>query len=322
MKRGFIKNAILFIFIGSLLLFVMNKIIIFGARNVQKSLFGKVNKICSKNNDAQIAFFSSSVGEVGINAAKIQKSTNLKSYNYSFNGTSYAQYSGLIEEYLKNQTNTKIIVLGETYFTFTARNKIANIEYYLSNINNNNVYNALYDLQPDLAFKCRYIPMYKYIACSHTFYQNVAEGWKSYLKKTIPDDSLLGQSPVDKPWEMEEDVSLLKAKKYEVDIDAKVVQKYNKTIASIKSKGITPIIVLMPIYTQVSKLITDFAPVRNTLQKIAAENNVVFLDYTTISICKNKNYFYNSNHLNNIGSNVFSQILADTLLNIKEQKKL
>ncbi len=317
MRKKSIRQLIFFlivlIVIGLLLDFIIEK----GVKRSEISWTGKVNKICSQKNEPQIAIFGSSVGEVGISPMILSRELKKNVYNFSIDGTPFIQYEGLIKEFLNKNEKTEIIVLAEAYFSLSPKNEITEIQRYLANINNDNVYNSLLYIQPDLAWKCRYLPLYKYITTDQTYFMNAFDGYKRYFSGNELIDSNFGQRPVDRNWEVDEDLKIKESKYFDIIIDSQIVNKYDSILKKTKKKNKKTVIVLMPVFTMVSKKYTNLEPVRKALYNLAKNNNVKFLDFTTLELCNQKEYFYNSNHLNRKGASIISNILADSIRCIK-----
>ncbi len=308
------KLRIIFLFSFSLLAiyFLFDTVVITGVAKSRTGQLGKINKICAHDQLPEIAIFGSSVGEIGINAPLIQQQTNKTIYNFSIDGTRFTQYKGLIDELSIKNDKTKLVILSETYFSFARVDALTVLERYLANISNNNVYNSLYSIQPDLVWKCRYVPFYKYTTVSHIFYMSALDGWKRFFG-TQPIDSLLGFTPVYRDWELDQDKMLQTVKSFAIEIDSSIVESYKQCIRNLTSKGINVVIIIPPIYSEYSKKITDFGPLRKALAEISKETNCTFWDFTCIAISEHKSYFFNTNHLNNKGAAVFSTILADSI---------
>ena len=316
MRKKTIRQLLHFL-IGLIVIgFILDFVIEFGVKRSEISWTGKINKICSRKNVPQIAIFGSSVGEVGVSPLVLNQKLKKNAYNFSIDGTPFIQYEGLIKEFLNKNEKTEIIVLAEAYFSLSPKNEITEIQRYLANINNDNVYNSLFYIQPDLAWKCRHLPLYKYIATDHTYFMNAFDGYKHYFSGNQLIDSNYGQRPVDRDWEVDEDLNIKKTKYFDIIIDSNIVKKYDFILKTAKKNNKKTVIVLMPVFTLVSKKYTNLDPVRKALNYLAKNNNVKFLDFTTLEICNQKEYFYNSNHLNRKGALIISNILADSIKNI------
>ena len=307
------RIAIIFTVIGFVIISVITFILDIGVRHSDFEQTGKVNKICSHSIDPDIIIFGSSVSEVGINSSILSNNIGISVYNCSLNGTRYMQYKGLIEEFNTYSKNNKYVVLVETYFSFEQGNALAYAERYLSRLDDKYLYNDLYDLQPDLVWKCKYVPFYKYIALSKDYYKNSVIGWKNILLKNVKNDDDLGFYPVDRNWEADADEAIKNTTAFEIKIDSSIVYNYINSIKNLQKNGKKVIIVLTPMYFKILNTKTDFTPLRKELTKIAQITGVRFLDFSNCDISNNKNNYYNTNHLNYKGANIFSSVLSDSL---------
>lgn len=316
-----LKTTFLFCLGLFFILLLADKFISFGVSKSEFRDIGKINKIIRHIKLPEIAIFGSSVSDAGVNSPLIQRLTGLSTYNFSFGGTRFMQYKGLISELNTNNQTTKVVIFAETYFSFSPVSALTTFENYLPGIDKDNIYEPLFAIQPDLVWRCRYIPFYKYTFVPHTYYLSSFDGWKRFLLNSQSVDSLLGFGPVYRDWEPDQDEALKKAKFFTVQIDSEIVQKYISLVLDLKKNGRSVALILTPIYTEISKKLTDFNPIRKTLKEISLKTQTPFWDFTSTSICTNKSYFYNSNHLNKTGADLFSRMLADSIKTIKINNK-
>jgi hypothetical protein len=306
-----------FSFILILILTLLSFAIDFGTKNSTDTQTGKINIIMNHKIDPDIIVFGSSVGEVGLNSNLLSAQKGLTVYNCSIDGTPYIQYKGLIDEFNNYSKKNRYVVFMESYFSFEKIYAVYNAERYIAWIHNTNIFNSLYYMQPDLIWKCRYIPFYKYVVTTHVYYKNSLVGFKNYFGNRNYSDSLNGQIPVYRKWESDQDEILQKMEPFKIQIDQDVVRKYILTISSLKNHNKVVVIVLPPVFSKLTKLLTDFTPLRNTLDSISKITGARFIDFSSSNMCEQKRFFYNANHLNNMGSEIFTHQLADSLIFLK-----
>ena len=80
-----------------------------------------------------------------------------------------------------------------------------------------------------------------------------------------------------------------------------------------KRRGIRVILVYSPAYYEVNDWVLNKREIFDIYGKISKEFGAPFLDYSDSEICKNKAYFYNSQHLNRQGAEKFSTAFASDL---------
>lgn len=307
---------ILFFIFLLLLLFSIELILNYGIKKSRSNQIGKVNKILIDKIDPEIMIFGSSVGEVGVNSNIIRGITNAPVYNSSIDGTSYIQYKGLIDEFMSYSILNKNIFFIESYFTFQNPNQITNLERYIVHLNNYNIYNTLFAIQPDLVWKSRYIPFYKFIPITNTFYKNSLFGIYNHFLKNNQNDTLNGYTPVNRNWVDDENFNNI----YKIEINSKIVEKYINTIKSLQNKNRKVYIIFPPVYIEKASKFINFNSLIKQFQFIQKETGCIFLNFTQNIMCNDKKYFYNINHMNSLGSNLFSSILADSIIRINKNK--
>ena len=312
------KSIFKFIILGLILLSFISFILDFGAKKSRYTHKGKINLICDHNIDPDLIIFGSSVGENGINPNILSNKLSLTAYNSCLVGTRYKQYKGLVDEFNSYSKKNKYILFVETYFSFEDTSSITNLVNYLPRIYIDNIYNSLYSMQPNLLWKCRYIPFYKFIAMNDLYYKNTFMGWKSFFTNTIQKDTLFGFSPEDRFWAQNNltDQAINNLKPFEIKINKKIVESYIKTIGELQSNGKQVIIILPPMYNKILKTKTDLSPLRNELKKISVATGAFFLDYSNSFISDDRSNFFNTIHLNLKGANNFTSILSDSLKTI------
>ena len=314
MKKNFYLS-IKFIVILLLLLTAIDWVITTGLKNNRTRYYGKLNKICQKEDLPQIAIFGSSVGEMGFDARLIQSKTGKSTYNFSLTGTKFVQYRSLIDEINEPKNNIETVVIADVVMLFQKASGLTEIQRYLPYISNNNIYNSLYPIQPDLVFKARYIPFYKYIATTEQYFLQSSIGWKNLITNKKNTDSLLGQIAVKRGWEADLDSILKYEKPISTEIENSIVVTYKEIIRKLVSNGKKVIITIPPLCLSKGGKQVDLTELRKMLTSIADNKNVLFWDFSA-SMTETK-YFYNVFHLNAYGASIFSSVFADSLKTLK-----
>jgi hypothetical protein len=74
-------------------------------------------------------------------------------------------------------------------------------------------------------------------------------------------------------------------------------------------------LVFLPMYHESIKYIRNSDSIISVFRQSAETNNFIFLSYLNDSISLNKEYFYNANHLNIKGAEIFSRKFAGDIIN-------
>jgi hypothetical protein len=96
-------------------------------------------------------------------------------------------------------------------------------------------------------------------------------------------------------------------------IDKESVILFEKFIVDSKKRNIPIIFVYTPEYIEGQHFVSNRAEIMALYKKIAIQYNIPFIDYSSDPMCFNKDYFYNAEHLNLKGANLFSSKLATDL---------
>jgi hypothetical protein len=97
---------------------------------------------------------------------------------------------------------------------------------------------------------------------------------------------------------------------FTVSLDSASVTLFEEYIIDCKKRGINIILVYTPEYIEGQLFVKNRSEIISTLTNLAIQNNIPFLDYSEHELSFNKDYFYNSMHLNAKGADIFSRILA------------
>jgi hypothetical protein len=310
-----IKLSLIFISIVFVALYITELVIDTGVRASDYSHYHKVNLIAEHSIDPEVAVFGSSVSEVGIDPRILKGKAGISAYNFSIDGTRFVQMKGMVEEFAEHSTQCKTVVLTEYFGTFTGTEQLTEVHRFMAHINNDNFYRALYPIQPDLIWKLRYVPFYKFIAMEHPYYKASYLGWKKKLGHGSPEDTAFGYTPKYLTWGGQLDSINKLSGPIVITIDPRIVGEYKAMVSKLVGKGIDVLIVLPPVQKDGRSLVKNLDGLRNAFQEMTS-SKVHFLDLTTMPITEDKRYFYNNSHVNREGSIIFSDTLASVIKGI------
>lgn len=105
-------------------------------------------------------------------------------------------------------------------------------------------------------------------------------------------------------------------------LDKESVILFEKFILETKKMKIPLIFVYTPEHIDGQHYVSNRRQIMSVYTYLAKKYNIPFIDYSNDSICFNREYFYNSEHLNLKGANIFSSKLASDLKLIIQNKDL
>ncbi len=100
---------------------------------------------------------------------------------------------------------------------------------------------------------------------------------------------------------------------FEFICDENIKQQFIEYVLQAKEEKISMIFVYAPLYNEAIKYVKDLDRCYATFDSIATLFDIPVLDYTFSFLSYDTTYFYNANHLNLRGSQIFSTMLANDL---------
>jgi hypothetical protein len=302
-----------FSIITFLLLFGFSALVDKGVRHSSTLGFEKVNRILVSHIDPDIISFGSSSGERGFNCRFMSAALGISAYNSCMAGTDFNQIKCLIRSYNSYSSKKSTVLLFETFSSLHHMQAIASVERFAAHLDNRFVYHDLYNIDPELTWRSRYIPLYKSTVVDHTYYGAAIGGWENLLFHRSSPDTLLGFLPNYRGWPADEDAVLEALKPIPVSIDNSAVTDYVALINELQQKGKRVVIVISPVVERFYSEKVDYTPVQRTLDSVARVTGCTFFNLLRSDISKNKRYFFNATHLNYEGSLLLCRQLADSL---------
>ena len=268
----------------------------------KKRVSNKFTKVMKHQTDAEIMLFGSSIVYNHFNPKIISSITGLDAYNMGFSGLFFVQYSGLIKEYLTYQKRCKVLVIGCDFDNLGKNEFMTRPDLFLPYAGNSNIYQSFYEIEPRKAFMSRYIPGFKLTLLNKAFYTRI-------ILNQPAADTNSGYEAMSDNWEA------TKKEPFNSRYEEHIFELLKETILSITARGIKVVFVIPPVYSEGYKLILNAEMIKNKYRSLVGKN-IWFLDYTTDTMCANRNYFHNFTHLNGQGAALFSHTFAQDLTKI------
>ena len=263
----------------------------------------KISLLMKHKVDDEVMIFGSSVAYVQFDPGIIQQETGLTTYNMGWDGVFFVQYNGLIKEYLSYQKKCKYVVLACDFDNLGKNNLITRPDMYYPYASNPNIFESLHDIEPDKMTKVKYIPGYKLTLLGSSFYNRFVTSHKN-------DTDRNGFLPRYYAWSITDT-----PKSFMARFEAPVYEKLKATIHELTERNIKTIIVIPPVYKDGYQLIENTEQIKSHYEALT-NKDVYFMDYTSDTLCMNRNYFYNYSHLNYMGAAIFSRTFSSDLKKI------
>lgn len=270
---------------------------------------GKINAIIHHEVDVPIMIWGASTAFVNFDDSEISLRTGKDCFNMGIDGTNIDQYNGLLNEFLDYTLNCQyLVIVLDIHSSLDTRDKFYNLHNWIHHFDNDNIYNNMSDIDSYFSFKTRYVPFHIITSYDKHALSYVKKYWFNKDVKYFPKTGALihdstktynGQS----------------YRKFNVNLETRAINKVNQAIGLCKSKGITPIIVVSPCYTNGLAQIKNRKEFQNQIKSFESEGALIF-DYLKTSFSDDSTTFKDNTHLNAKGVKMLSEYFSNDILKL------
>lgn len=297
--------------------YALDAAITLGLRKIQTSKFGSFNRVVSGRVNADIIINGSSRALTHYDPRIIQRITGLSAYNLGMNGTQTDVHAAVLKTYLSRNTKPKVVIQNLESFTFepTQSGELYDPGTYVPYLAEDPLYNSLLAIDRNV-WKWKHIPLYGYAVEDLKF--TWAWGVLAWFGIQPRENYFQGFTPRHTPWtgEFERFKAHVGEDGVRNRIDPRGVQALREIIQLCKDAGIPLIMVYSPVYSEMQHLERDRPKIFATFKSLSDEFGVPFWDYSDHAICRQRDNFYNSQHLNANGASLFTTELSRRLAEI------
>ena len=204
-----------------------------------------------------------------------------------------------MREFADYSRRARDVVLAETFLTFDPRPAIAAPGRLLPHADVPTVAETLDEIDPTLARRLRYVPLYSFAVADGEYYRTAARGLLSLLHRPPVDNLRLGFHAVDQPFQRVE----LRSR---ATPSPRLEERFVETLELLRRRGLRPAVVVTPVQAGCQASVPGFAAHRRRLRELTAGRGL-FLDYSLHPVAAAEESFYNCGHLNAVGAARFSR---------------
>ncbi len=319
MKFFFIKIG-LFLMPIILLALVSDFIVTKGLQKTNCYDFKEWNELYAGKINANIVINGSSRAYLHISPAILDSILLTNSYNLGVSGHNFLMQEFKFQEYLRYNKKTEIVIQTLDLFTLNKRKDLFNFEQFLPYLYKSEVRNITSQYEGFQIFDY-FVPFYRYknddiikigvneffsiSSFKNTFHADLDNKHKGYVGFDREWDSTFDKFKQNNP----------NGKKYEA-MDSNSVELFDNFLEFCKSQNIRVVLVYTPEYIENQSLTINRDEIFKVYNDFAIKYNLTFLDYSKDTISLVKSNFYNSQHLNINGAELFTKKLASDLKNI------
>ncbi len=291
------------------------------------------NKIYSGKMNIDIAIYGSSRAADHINPKILEDSLQKMVYNFGMRGHTFWMQNYKHKEFIKYNKVPNYIIYDIDMFTLDTVTVLSAIEqffpYMLFNesmqpyIEKYNVFSKCYYYIPLI----RYFGQYKAILLAIKGCLSINDSKWEKMKNLINRDKTLvnGEATAKKDnqfgenrvWNDDFDKAKQKMKYRVIQLDTTLVRMFENFISECQNKNIKIIFVYDPEYIEGQMFIKGRESVFNLYMRFSDKYDIPFLNYSNDSICYQRKYFYNSEHMNSDGADLYTKKLAHDLKKLK-----
>ncbi len=267
------------------------------------------NDIYNSKINCEIAIYGSSRAWVHIDPQILNDSLGLTAYNFGLDGHNFWLQYFRHSQFLKYNQKPKQIILSVDIFSLEKRGDLYNylqfLPYMLWNMD---IYHHTKSYQC-FSKTDYFIPLIRYAGKVKALFYGLKFLFNGNSKRLRNN----GFAAMDKPWNKDLERARLEKGQYEVELNEESIALLTRFVKECKKNNIELILVYTPEYLDGQKFVINREQVFKIFKKIAAEYRLRFYDYSSDKISFNKSFFYNSSHLNKVGSELFTKKFAHDL---------
>ncbi len=313
MKKFLIRLIVFFAIVLSICS-TLDYIIEKGLRKTNVSPYLVWNKIYDSKINADMIFSGSSKTYVELCPQIFDSILKLNSYNLALDGWTFNMQYCRFKIYLQHNNNLKYIIQNVDFGIFEERNDLFNFPQFLPYLHDTLLKNTTDLYIGKLTFSEMYVPLFKY----NNQFNAMNLGIKSFFSKNKNiEDKNKGYNPNDKTWDSSFHKFVIEHPNgLNREINPLDIKNFEDFLITCKQKNIKVILEFPPQYYESITMVNNRQEILDKISEFAIKYNCIYLNYLNDSLCTNKKYFYNSQHLNKLGSEIFSTHLATDIKNI------
>lgn len=305
---SFTKKSLIFIFGFLAIVYILGLAINFTIKRITVGEYGVLNKIDGGEINADIIISGSSRALKAVNPIIIQRETGLTCYNIASDGADLGVQLPKLKWYLNRNKKPKILIQDIAQFGDGISNRIYEPFKYLPYLSDDSLYLGLLKVDQDF-WVHKYIFPSNLIYYNFDFYSKLFQ--ESYLTLKEEDNFINGFLPDNSKWSA--NFELFK-KENPGGFEAFISKDYEIYLRELKQlcieKKIIVLFTVLPMYQKVQDLTRNKDIAIEFYSGLQDIPHAYYVDLLDSVFTSNKENFYNFNHVNINGANIFSEKLS------------
>lgn len=246
----------------------------------------------------------------------VEKKTNLSCYDFGLNGNNIEHQLAMLKLWLHYSPKPKYVFLEATpEYLATPERGFYDFSFvpFLDEVIGRSL---LEEKNPEIV-GTRHIPLLKYAHFNSILVPEAVVGlglWMSGGGREWQAKNGYIETPYTKFDHTFDVVKQENPNGYALKVSKEQLQAYREFINLTKAKGIELIIYEAPLLKEYTDLHTNRSQLLSQLNALCNEAGIPFWKFDDHPIAKNRAYFFNANHLNRVGTELFSHLFADKMV--------
>ena len=309
MKRFLIRTALFALFFAGMM-FVLEQLTTNGLHRLKSEPFTDWNRIRKGEIKDEMVILGSSRAMYHYDPHVLEAGLGIGVSNLGVEGAGPWLSEARWNYYFSHHPTPKYVVLNLDITSFRRDPNIFAKLQYMPYLNDSSIYHGLSALDGSI-WQERYLPMYRY----HGYPVTVLRGLLALGNVNLGQEvSYKGFVSRELEWTGEfEEFAAEQEEKVEWPIDEDCLGQIPRLIERCQAAGTRLIMVYSPEHILNQELSSNRGDVFAEFDRIAAEYEVSFVDYSNHPLSQDKQFFYNSQHMNAKGARLFSEDLIPYL---------
>ncbi len=309
--KKFVVRFLFFCLLPLPVLFILNHVVDNGLRKSRYSYYAEWNDLYDSKINADMLIMGSSRAWVQFSPTIIDSVLHLNSYNLGLDGSSFDLQYKRFKIYLQHNKKPKYVVQEVGYVATLAKSEILpGAAQFLPYLSDTTIWGIVKSSNVSFNVFDRYFPLYKY----NNEVVLIKEGIQSYMGKGVAAKKYKGYEGQLKPWDSSfHDFVVNNPEGWLPNLDSDAVVEFIDFLNFCKANDIKIIMVYPPVYRGITAIMKKKDRILNKYLSFSATFGYPFLNYEDDTLCNSRAYFYNSQHLNKLGSEKFSLEFANDI---------
>jgi hypothetical protein len=284
-----------------------------GLRKSRNAYFANWNDLYNSKIDADLLIMGSSRAEFHVSPKILDSLLTLNSYNLGLSAWHFDMQYARFRMYLQHNKKPKYIIHNVDVYGFSKRENVADAPQFLPYIQDTILQNAIAGHKGELNIYQQNIPLLKYKTQQKLAFEGLL-GFMGFANLYDTTSKYKGFRSNDYAWNKDFECfkkRFPKGAKYK--FNKEVVRQFNEYLAFCQKENIKVILVYAPEYFEIQPYYKNKFELIKLCKESAEKYDCQFLDYSKNLLCYEQKYFYNSQHLNRRGAELFSLDLGEKI---------